>query len=355
MALNNQPQLLWLQALRGVAALLVVLFHLAPHAGWLGKHLFKWGFLGVDVFFVISGFVVVITSESKGGVGASLDFLRKRLLRIYLGYWPVLVLWVLMLLVLGQQPDSAMAVDSLFLLNGTLAGNWLPTAWSLFYELEFYLLCAAVIAVVPTQGRPFAYCGVLLALAIWQAYCILFFRDAVLSGAQPLATVFSGFGIEFLAGALIAHYRSSIRCTPLPLAIVAVVAVQGFATGNLFTVFSDAPAVRPHAFGLIGIALLIATLSLEATRIRPPSVLVKIGNASFSLYLLHPIVVALYPYFAREFNHAGWTGWLSVPAMLVVCVTVSLLWFRYVENPVYRFSLMLTKKKMDTPAYSVGG
>ncbi|NQZ78739.1 MAG: acyltransferase family protein [Ekhidna sp.] len=87
-----------IQLLRALAALAVVLYHIAPYylppagdGGWLLVFFRQFGYAGVDVFFVISGYVIWLTSRKDNAPGAG-HFLFKRLARIYLGYWPYLLI-----------------------------------------------------------------------------------------------------------------------------------------------------------------------------------------------------------------------------------------------------------------------
>ncbi len=85
-----------IQALRGIAALLVVFYHSVPHFTAMGlsntifESIGKFGYIGVDIFFVISGYVMAKTSSDvEVCPGNGRLFLGKRFARIYLGYWPI--------------------------------------------------------------------------------------------------------------------------------------------------------------------------------------------------------------------------------------------------------------------------
>ena len=92
-----KQKLHWIQALRGFAALIVLFFHMRPH--WeltpvlaIFSGVTQWGFSGVDIFFALSGFVVYRSARNAVPEQGIWLFVKRRLLRIYLGYWPVLVL-----------------------------------------------------------------------------------------------------------------------------------------------------------------------------------------------------------------------------------------------------------------------
>src|SRR6218665_61322 len=84
----------WLQVLRAVASIMVLLFHARPHietSSWLRQHagMFDFFFCGVDIFFVLSGFVIYHSAARAGSVA---DFTANRLIRIFGGYWPAFLL-----------------------------------------------------------------------------------------------------------------------------------------------------------------------------------------------------------------------------------------------------------------------
>lgn len=142
-----------IQALRIASALWVVLYHLhvtKPGAqGWWGLFT-SHGYLGVDIFFVISGFIMALnTQQTPHGPMHSLRFALLRLARIYSGWWPVCLLSMAVLGWLHGWP-----------LNKDLAGSWwlyslnidallLPVTWSLTFELYFYAVVAASLLLRP--------------------------------------------------------------------------------------------------------------------------------------------------------------------------------------------------------------
>jgi len=128
-----KDNLAWIQALRAIAALMVLCFHLMPHFA-LSPYLSivndwaQWGFAGVDVFFAISGFVVYRSAKAAVVQHGIVNFCWRRFARIYFGYWPVFVLatiiWSLWLH--REMPGSGYMLKSLLLLSPSLSDNWIP-------------------------------------------------------------------------------------------------------------------------------------------------------------------------------------------------------------------------------------
>lgn len=204
------------QAFRGLAALMVVAFHglsiqekYLPGSMFLPQ-IFNLGQTGVDLFFVISGFVMVVVSQSKvystGGVAA---FLRNRMLRIYPTYWVYYFLLLVVFLsvpgiINSSQGGEVDLVKSFFLVpNEKLP--LLLVAWTLTHELWFYIVFAGLL-LLRNRMR-------LLGLGLWLAVIIL------ASGWQftsPLLRVaFHIFTVEFILGALLAYAYITLRSEKL--------------------------------------------------------------------------------------------------------------------------------------------
>ncbi|MCS4511108.1 acyltransferase family protein [Xylophilus ampelinus] len=201
----------WLQILRGIAAILVLYFHMEPH--WnavpaLAKisKAMHFGFFGVDLFFVLSGFVVFSSAEKCINYIQIKNFLKRRVLRIYLGYWPVLAIFAIFPAVLhgSVERTTKQIIKSVLLLYPNGADNWLPTAWSLTYELYFYL-CLAAICLLAGARRLQILSWTGAAVVLWNSYWLLFQPEVIKVGKQPLHFAFSAYGVEFIAGAIISE------------------------------------------------------------------------------------------------------------------------------------------------------
>lgn len=339
--------MLWLQALRGAAALMVLFFHMNPHwdlapaLAWTGPAT-RWGFSGVDVFFALSGFVVYRSARRTIPARGLWVFARKRLLRIYLGYWPVLLLLAFTTVFVYQEslPGARKVVMSTLLLYPNIWDNWLTPAWSLTMELYFYLWIT-LLALVPQPYRVRAIVATMAALFAWGAGWLLADHQRVFQGLQPLRYTLTGLGIEFLAGALLAHaYDQRVRlfARPVPVFTVCIaLAAAGLALGTTSPYFDRVEVMRAASFGVMGVSLLVLALTLERAGTRPPRWLVAIGDASYSLYLLHTFLL----------DASGrWRFHLDIQsprlllafliALPIVIVLLSLFWYRWVERPLLK-------------------
>src|SRR3954470_10953189 len=221
---------LTVQALRAVAALLVVLYHAfelwglrvdpaAPGVKWTN------GASGVDIFFAISGFVMVISSRPLvDRSGAWLIFLRHRVIRIVPLYWLLTTLKILGVVllpafVLRTSIDFySVAASYLFLPVVDTAGNFrpvLPVGWTLTYEFLFYLFFAAALALRVDVLR-------IIVPALGLIAAVALFRTK----AWPDWTIlFSTIVLEFVFGVVLAQW--TLRGFQLQPAIAAALVLAG--------------------------------------------------------------------------------------------------------------------------------
>ena len=328
-------QLDFIQALRGVAVLLVVSYHyqhfLDGKAFWsLGPRLFEHGTIGVNLFFVLSGFIMVFATQADGsGPGMAVRFAIKRLTRIA----PPYVFWTLVMwLVTRGLPNPAFDVDGLEWIR-TLSfqplepGSAAPffgypllyVGWSLSYEMYFYGMFAASL-LAPGRWRWVALLG--LAVTGLVAVPALSGRglhaDALLHYHLPgmLNVAANPLIWEFLAGVVIGHLflgPARIRDRGLAgslLALALGVVLWQYAAG----VRSGHGVTRagPSVIALV----LFAALYAKSYPVRVPAWLRWVGDVSYSLYLVHVIPTMI----ARHHKAPTTSGM----AMFVACFVLSL-------------------------------
>ena len=296
-----------IQGLRAIAVLAVMLFHFNP--AWLPG-----GFVGVDVFLVISGFLIVsilLNKKSQPGYRLSSTlqyFYGSRFKRIAPAYFVMLIVVSLLAAVLFLPPDLATYKQGLnkaawFNSNSYFAGlgdyfapanheQPLLHTWSLAVEIQFYLLAPWLVLLVPTKALKWLLWALLLGFTALAEY-----RLRALGLAQ--ATYYSLYPRlpEFFAGGLVALYMNTAHgggkypwlSTMGLLLILAAAAVQP-RLGH----FPGVPALLPA----LGAALVLLHPAQGITRqllgSRP---MVWLGKLSYSLYLWHWPVLALLRYY----------------------------------------------------------
>lgn len=443
------------QVLRGLAALLVVFYHTRAHelrgislngsteTAWLGGMVSN-GFAGVDLFFVISGFIMVaVTNELRPGVRTTLDFMFGRLTRIYpvwwlfagcatiglIGYHSLNGLGETWQLTSRPEPDWVYIIKS-FLLVPQPEEPILVVGWTLIHEVYFYAIFALIL---------------MFRKSVWP-YLLLIWGAAIVGGwmaglSGPRAVDFKSLAffpmtMEFIFGATAAvlissgmAWRGGIVTLLATLWLVAALCLQGAATDHtlqwgrvmmfglpsaaliyglvtlelddrlawlvpagigaltsillfqLYGLGDDAPVqMRLSATlvcTLVGGFAMLATLWMgwlagqnmpDAVRGLFPGLramlagLVRLGDASYSLYLVHTLVIVALRVVFERLGHipaiapvfrVGHPGPLDNIAFTVACVAVSiiasLLTYRFFERPVGAMFRKLRKRLFGRP------
>jgi len=323
-----------LQALRAAACLLVVTYHAVNlTAGAVPP----WpnGATGVDLFFVISGFVMVVSSRRLlDGPHAWRSFLLGRIRRIVPLYW--LMTWVKYGLCVAAPvitPHTRvtawnMAASLLFVPTRDWVGIVRPVlqvGWTLNFEAIFYVLFAICLA---ARLHPLWMTPLLALLALAG-----FWRSPDWPAPFSLA---NGMVLEFAAGMAIACLSHGPRLR-LPLRAAKYVLFAGFA---LLLLLPPPGPWRFIAWGLPAAAILAAALALErSVGPRLPTFVLAIGDASYAIYLVHPFVV---PAFVSH-------GPLLAAASLPASIAAGLLVHRLIDAPLQR---RLTVPRRPPPTYA---
>jgi exopolysaccharide production protein ExoZ len=269
------------QAMRGLAALSVVCGHaLSARPDMVGPELAEGALTilasGVDIFFVISGFIIATTAAAQPN---PLDFAFRRALRLSPLYWLVLLAAFVSASWIALAPGERPALDLGTIFAWTYPNWYLAPAWSLAFELHFYVAVAVVLAIKPDRLFEILFAGfglVILALVFGLELGIYF---------HPLV-------LEFGAGVVIAYLHRSGRLH-FSRRIPAVSA--GLFVAGWYWIFvrgaTDPQFARVLTYGL-GAGLLIHTVvavEIEGRTFSP--VLQWLGKISYSLYIVHYLVV----------------------------------------------------------------
>ena len=328
-----------IQILRAVAALGVVCLHICNEAqNRLGVHNplpgATIGAAGVDLFFVISGFIMVYASASMfGQPGAPLAFFKRRLIRIVPLYWAVTVATIGLFVVLNytgaveQLTAGTIASSFLFIPYARPDGEMFPVqtlGWTLNYEMMFYVIFAIALA-LPRRSA----LVVVLVLGAMAAV------GSAINLPQPLAYWCDPIILEFCFGIAIAvAFRKGWR---LPAA-----AVWGLIAVGVLALVAMSIALpgmsRPIRWGLPAAALVAAAALAEhggASRRWLP--LAILGDASYSLYLTHILVILLLPSVAYKLNiDVRLWPWSYIATLVVGSLGASLTTYFLFERPVTR-------------------
>jgi peptidoglycan/LPS O-acetylase OafA/YrhL len=334
-----------IQVLRAVAALAVFVGHLSTElydtAHWDPLPHITIPAGGVDLFFVISGFIMVHTSRDMfGRATMRREFVRRRLIRIVPLYWMISgVLAAHAIVRYGAAGLTAANLSPGLIISSFFFVPWprpdgdmtplLAVGWTLSYEMFFYLLFALSLA-LPRRAAVGATAFMLLAAV----------AVAVPGGGPPGPS--AGWpaliAVEFIYGMAIALLASHVK-----LSRAATLSLLGVGGAGLVLVAQASPQSE-FRFALWGIpcALVVAGATLHkfplASRVWTP--LIVLGNASYALYLVHPFMNVPRLAARRIFGIAP-EPWLDHPipygiALVALMIGVALAVHFLVEKPVIR-------------------
>lgn len=331
-----------IQALRGVACLAVVGFHLTFWNGRLGMSVwgidsFRWfGYAGVDLFFVLSGFVMMLTNRKKIGQPAAVPgYLLRRFWRIYPTYWVTfaVALGAFLLLLPGYENDPIWDGRLLpaLALSPWVDNGVLGVAWTLSYEVMFYLIFGLLLLLPPR--------GMAIGLGLWAVSVAGALMFPLVD--SPWAMIVSPYCAEFLAGCLIAWfitrgvtgYRWSAMLGAAAWAGVGLVAVSQAYDLPIDHVMGN-HRIRVLVWGVPAALLVYGLIACECRGFtRWPRRLLAIGDASYSIYLTHfPLMVAAV-LVAMQIHRTALLHLLWCLMTFAACVACGWLWYRLTEKP----------------------
>jgi peptidoglycan/LPS O-acetylase OafA/YrhL len=341
---------------RGIAALLVVLHHtgsIMSEPRFFGAEPFNGHFnnfnVGVDFFFVLSGFIITWIHWSDIGRKERIgSFAAKRFVRIYPPYWFILFPLTILYLVFtgaGQpsQRDPVNIILSIFLLPnpGPLV---LGVAWTLTHEIFFYALFAVII----WAGRKALWLLPAWALAIVTTNLLVTFH-AIGSLDFPFSFILSPFNIEFIMGVGAALILRHARI-PVPYVIAALGVVVFFVLTWFFGHIQDDPLVGRLAFGTASTLFVLGAVEIERHRpLKVPGFLLAFGASSYAVYLVHPVALSFLINLSSRLGISTYLS-LNVVAIMISLVATALgIAYHYmIERRLIRLGRRLVQPRRKT-------
>ncbi|WP_299594906.1 acyltransferase [uncultured Microbulbifer sp.] len=342
-----------LDALRGIAALLVVWQHtsesfvklpgVAERGSWLADVAWSvdFGRIGVVCFFLISGFIIPYSFSS--GPGAVRTFAIRRFFRLYPVYWASVVLAVLVGSAFAAHSwDTATLVANFTMIQKIIGYSHIQGLyWTLQVELIFYLLCGGIFYFGKMRSVPFLILATALLLVLFVG-AELAFRTVLKGSDFPselqyipyfLSIMFCGAIIrEIFLGEHSLHNRLIFALAPAAVFGIPAMVLFLYSLGFQFT-------QEPIRFGVSYLMALGIFIAAMFVRWPVPKPLAWLGLISYSIYLFHPVSMVLIRWAQRQ-PWAGftesWGLWMYMSVAAAITIVLATVTYYVIERPSIR-------------------
>lgn len=345
-----------IQFLRGIAALLVVLTHsLFASLAYGNDNSFlmnyynfgEFGGVGVDIFFVISGFIMAYVTRNDNVTLKKFAF--DRAIRVIPLYWFFLTVMLCIFLFL----PTAFKNNELVLWNVVASYLFLPSykfdgsispllgvGWTLNYEMFYYFFFAAFLSV--NREKRFVF--------VSMSFVGLSILGIIFQFKSPILFVFTNpIILEFCLGMFLFNlYNHKLLCNRAISIVVLVIALFIFYLTIIYGIPSKFDIYRVFVFGLPSFLLMYSLISLEVLGLKFSSIICFIGKISFSLYLSHYFVVRLMSKVFEQLNIFKLLRYDDISTFIIILFSIvfgGLVYF-VIENPLNVFFRNTFKTKV---------
>lgn len=321
---------LGLQILRIIAACMVLVTHATLYTHERLDNQFRvWeaGALGVDIFFVLSGFVMVYSSTKLLKPNGWKIFAERRIVRIVPMYWIATSIKAIALLlpagyVLHEQFNVIRVLESYFFVpaynNLGYIQPILPVGWTLNFEMFFYLLFTLALLF---RANIFGFVGGILALLALGA----FIREP---NWPAVSFYLNTMVLQFFYGMVIAKICLAGKHIPKYLAIT----LLGLGFFSLIASWPNPQVLRGLPHGLAAALIVYSMASLEDWLTQIPWIVLYAADASYVIYLFHPLYMQVVPALLMKY-HLPYP-WISVACCITLGIAGGCLIHRYIEAPI---------------------
>ena len=319
---------------RGIAAIMVVVYHLSRlYEQSYGQFPFgrftEVGHIGVDFFFVLSGFIILYAHSSDIEKPKQLrSYLVKRFSRVYPFFWVSICLF---LILISVSSSKELPTFSQFFINLTLFPYKeylvVGVGWTLQHEITFYLLFSTLII-----NRKL---GTVI-LVSW--FISLLYFNFFSSHYPGTPVIFSSFNLQFLMGmAICILSRHNIKSNIIFLTSAIIILISVCALELTGVLNGHSPEARVY-YGLSFAFILFAIVNNESHFNKPPKLLLELGQSSYAIYLLHYFFGGiLFKLFEVTKVNELLPIWLSAITLLSITVACSHYTSKKIEIPLSKF------------------
>lgn len=352
MAATQTRRITFLDGLRGIAAFVVVAHHMSSavveelnrSADHFLHSLIAYGAAGVDIFFILSGFVIAMTLDRQHVTGRyAACFMVRRSLRLdppYLCSLALVIAITYASIAAGAQlqtPTLPQLLAHVFYLQNILGYKDLnPVNWTLCLEIQFYLVLVLCLALLQRVFSEHSTAALLQQRSVLIGFAALAVLSATSHGnyfESPIPHLFIEQWYQFFLGALTYWCRGGY----LP---------QRWVWIYIVVVFGISLSGKPNAGDLVAAVTAILLLRMSSSQVLDSAPLQFLGRISYSLYLVHvPIGWAGIALVGRIFQHESPLFALGVGVLgVAMSIVAAYLLYRFVEAPSVRLSRRIGDK-----------
>jgi len=356
--MQNNTKIYTIQALRGIAVISVIIFHLMTIEIKYGgiktiiPSIFHFTMFGVDLFFVISGFIMIMVTQGKfQQLHHTMSFIYHRVSKIYPTYWFYTLLILAVFVVKPSWVNSAQG-NQMDILSSMLLypSDTLPivmVGWTLIHEMYFYVIFSFLLLFVPERKMP-------IALILWGMLILVLY--SLFPNSNVLIQLISHpLTIEFIAGGLLAiiYNRKNVNIKSTYLLMLAflsfILSLIGYLTYvEISNVVEPLHWWRIAIFGIPSVLITYLLINAERNGYTVNKYLVRIGNSSYSIYLSHILTLSAVGRVWQSFATEGIIdNIIMIPILLIFSILAGMLGYVMIEKPLHR----LTRKSIQGRSY----
>lgn len=325
-----------IQMLRGIAALLIVLFHSTQiyqnsanfnYLNWA----FKFGFIGVDLFFVISGFIILyVHQDNLGQREYTRKYFKSRMFRIYPLYWIILFVVASVYFFIptfggGYERNIGYLFHNFLLIPHTYAFI-LPQTWTLTYEVIFYIVFGIGIYSNNKILRSIFY--------VWAIICGFNLLGVLKFRSLYTETLFNPVILEFLMGTIlyyiVSRFKDKIKKLYSDLSIViGVIILVILITMVYWDIYYGNRILFGLAFSIILFGIITKNLKYKRSYNKT---FVLLGNSSYSIFLTHYTLLSASVKLLKKIDICN-NFTISIVNLIIVILGITC--YKVIEKPIW--------------------
>ncbi len=349
----NKREISSIHYMRGIAASFIVFFHILNRKNIYNTSYIDWLNSGVDIFFVISGFVIFSVAINPNMTPR--EFLRRRFIRVVPLYWFFTSIFILLSLYIPNFNSSSIfhtsqAIKSFLFIPHYHATHskeiWplLIAGWSLNYEIFFYIIFAGVLL----TGKKFLFTKITI---LFSSFVIM---KSFIKIENPIFIAYTNpILMEFIAGVLFAklYYRTILI---KKLEKIKYFGILILLISFLLLIISIHPSIsvlpRVIKWGIPASLIILSCLLSEEYISKFKVIFLRIlGNASYSIYLSHPFSIGACSFFWKKINYSfhGTSLFIFTLFSFSICIIIGILSYYIIEKPLLNFLQKWIKKEVQ--------